>query len=173
MAQHDDLTGLATRLVLEDRLNMALERANRQGTGLALLMLDLDRFKEINDTYGHQVGDEVLRVTSNRIQAAVRKSDTVARMGGDEFVALLPDLSDPHLAESLAAKIVTALSAPIPFAGRDLTVSVSAGVCTALSGDLDADTLLRNTDIAMYEAKAKGRNRFETFKPEMVHAHKN
>jgi diguanylate cyclase (GGDEF)-like protein len=98
----------------------------------------------------------------------VRKSDTVARMGGDEFVALLPDLSDPHLAESLAAKIVTALSAPIPFAGRDLTVSVSAGVCTALSGDLDADTLLRNTDIAMYEAKAKGRNRFEIFKPEMV-----
>jgi diguanylate cyclase (GGDEF)-like protein len=172
MAQHDALTGLATRLVLEDRLNVALERAKRQGKGLALLMLDLDRFKEINDTYGHQVGDEVLRVTSNRIQAAVRKSDTVARMGGDEFVALLPDLSDPHLAESLAAKIVTALSAPIPFAGRDLTVSVSAGVCTALSGDLDADTLLRNTDIAMYEAKAKGRNRFEIFKPEMVHAHK-
>lgn len=172
MAQHDALTGLATRLVLQDRLNVALERAKRQSTGLALVMLDLDRFKEINDTFGHHAGDEVLRVTASRILAAVRKSDTVARMGGDEFVALLPDLSDPHLAESLAAKIVAALSAPIPFAGRDLTVSVSAGLCTALSGDLDADTLLRNTDIAMYEAKAKGRNRFEVFKPEMAHAHK-
>ena len=168
MAQHDALTGLATRLVLQDRLNVALERVKRQGTELALVMLDLDRFKEINDTYGHHVGDDVLRVTSDRLQATVRKSDTVARMGGDEFVALLPDLSDPYQVESMAAKIVAALSEPIAFAERNLTVSVSAGVCTTLCGDLDADTLLRNTDVALYEAKAKGRNRFEIFEPEMA-----
>jgi diguanylate cyclase (GGDEF)-like protein len=163
MAQHDALTGLATRPVLHDRLTLALEAAKRHHNGLALLMLDIDRFKDINDTRGHQAGDEVLRVTAERIVEAVRKSDTVARMGGDEFVVLLPDLIDPRAAESIAAKLVTVLSAPVPFANRELAVSVSIGVCTASPGELDPDVLLRNADAALYLAKAQGRNCFEVF----------
>jgi len=163
MAQHDALTGLATRPVLQDRLTAGLEAAKRHHNGLALLMLDIDRFKDINDTRGQHAGDEVLRVTAERIVQAVRKSDTVARMGGDEFVVLLPDLIDPRAAESIAAKLVTMLSAPVPFAGRELPVSVSIGVCTASPGELDPDVLLRNADAALYLAKAQGRNCFEVF----------
>jgi len=168
MAQHDALTGLATRLVLDDRMNVALERAKRQRTGLALLMVDIDKFKDINDTFGHQAGDKVLRVTADRILGIVRRSDTVARMGGDEFVALLPDLHDPQAAERIAANLVAALSVPIPFEGRGLPVSVSVGVCATSAGELDADTLLKNSDIAMYQAKADGRNRFQVFAPELA-----
>ena len=163
LAQHDTLTGLATRLVLQDRLNVALEAAKRHHNGLALLMLDIDRFKDINDTRGQHAGDEVLRVTAERIVQAVRKSDTVARMGGDEFIVLLPDLIDPRAAESIAAKLVTMLSAPVPFAGRELAVSVSIGVCTASPGELDPDVLLKNADAALYLAKAQGKNCFEVF----------
>jgi diguanylate cyclase (GGDEF)-like protein len=163
MAQHDALTGLSTRLVLQDRLTVALEAAKRHHNGLAILMLDIDRFKDINDTSGHHAGDEVLRVTAERIVQAVRKSDTVARMGGDEFVVLLPDLIDPRAAESIAAKLVTTLSAPIPFADGELALSVSIGVCTASPGELDPDALLRNADAALYLAKAGGRNCFKVF----------
>jgi diguanylate cyclase (GGDEF)-like protein len=170
MAQHDALTGLATRLVLQDRLKVALETAKRHQTGLGLLMLDIDRFKLINDTLGHQAGDEVLRVTADRIVEAVRKSDTVARMGGDEFVVLLPDLSDSQAAESIAAKVVAALSVPVPFAGRELPVSVSVRVCSASAGDLDAEALLKSADAALYHAKASGRNCFQVFTPEIAHA---
>ncbi len=170
MAQHDALTGLATRLVLQDRLKVALETAKRHQTGLGLLMLDIDRFKLINDTLGHQAGDEVLRVTADRIVEAVRKSDKVARMGGDEFVVLLPDLSDSQAAESIAAKVVAALSVPVPFAGRELPVSVSVRVCSASAGDLDAEALLKSADAALYHAKASGRNCFQVFTPEIAHA---
>jgi len=170
MAQHDALTGLATRLVLNDRLTVALEAAKRHHNGLALLMLDIDRFKSINDTRGHHAGDDVLRVTAERILQAVRKSDTVARMGGDEFVVLLPDLIDPRAAENVAAKLVAMLSAPVPFAGRELPVSVSIGVCTAAPGELDPEVMLRNADAAMYRAKAKGKNCFEVFFIGMVEA---
>ncbi len=163
LAQHDALTGLATLLVLEDRLGVALEAAKRHSAGLALLMLDIDRFKHINDTRGHHAGDEVLRVTAGRILQAVRKSDTVARMGGDEFVVLLPDLIDPHAAEVVAAKLLTMLSAPVPFAHDELAVSVSIGVCIAAPGELDAEELLRNVDAALCRAKAKGKNRLEVF----------
>jgi diguanylate cyclase (GGDEF)-like protein len=168
MAHHDSLTGLATRLVLQDRLNVALEYAKRHHTELALIMMDLDNFKNINDTLGHQAGDEVLRVTAERIVGAVRKSDTVARMGGDEFVALLPDLRAPLAAESIAAKVVAALSAPISFAGVEVPVSVSAGVCLVSSGEIDADTLLKNVDVALYQAKALGRNCFQSYTPELA-----
>ena len=168
MAHHDSLTGLATRLVLQDRLNVALEYAKRHHTELALIMMDLDNFKNINDTLGHQAGDEVLRVTAERIVGAVRKSDTVARMGGDEFVALLPDLRAPLAAESIAAKVVAALSALISFAGVEVPVSVSAGVCLVSSGEIDADTLLKNVDVALYQAKALGRNCFQSYTPELA-----
>ncbi len=163
MALHDSLTGLATRVLLNDRLNTAVQRAKRHYGGITLLMLDLDSFKEINDTFGHRAGDEVLRVTAARLLEVVRKSDTVARMGGDEFIVLLPDLSDPLSAEGFAAIIVNALAGPIHFEGKEMRVSVSIGVCSAQSGELDADALLNCADTALYRAKASGRNCFQLF----------
>jgi diguanylate cyclase (GGDEF)-like protein len=168
MALHDALTGLATRLLLQDRLNVGVETARRHQTGLALLMVDIDRFKETNDTYGHQAGDEVLRVTADRLLHAVRKSDTVARMGGDEFIVLLPDLTDPHVAEEIATNIVKTLAIPIQYAGDDVPVSVSVGVCTGFAAQLDGDFLLGNADIALYQAKARGRNCFQVATPGMT-----
>jgi diguanylate cyclase (GGDEF)-like protein len=163
MALHDALTGLATRLLLHDRLNVALDGARRRRTGLAVLMVDLDRFKEINDTYGHQAGDEVLRVTATRLLGVVRKVDTVARLGGDEFVVLLPDLVDPQSAERIAATIVEKLAVPIPFEGREMPVSTSVGVCAAAADKFDVDAFLRNADAALYRAKERGRNCFQVF----------
>jgi len=167
MALHDALTGLATRLLLDDRLTAAVEAAKRHQTGLALLMLDVDKFKGINDTYGHHCGDEVLRATAERLMQAVRKTDTVARMGGDEFVVLLSDLKDPQMAETFAAKIVDSLSVPVVFAGRTVPVSVSVGVCTSTVGGLDEEALLRCADDALYQAKAKGRNCYYVSKAEL------
>jgi diguanylate cyclase (GGDEF)-like protein len=166
MAQHDSLTGVASRLVFEDRLDVAVESAKRHRTGLGLLMVDLDRFKEINDTFGHLAGDEVLRVSADRLLEAVRKSDTVARMGGDEFVVLLADLRDPQIAERIAANIVNTMAESIPYEGREMPVTVSVGVCSAFAGGLDAETLLKNVDTALYRAKDQGRNRFVVFTPE-------
>jgi diguanylate cyclase (GGDEF)-like protein len=163
---HDALTGLATRRLLQDRLNVAVQTAKRHQTCLAVLMLDMDRFKQINDTFGHATGDEVLRITANRLLESVRKSDTVARMGGDEFVVLLPDLLEPQAAEKIAANLVETLATPIPFAGREVPVSVSVGVCTVSAGETDADTLLANVDVALYHAKERGRNCFQVFTPD-------
>jgi len=170
MALHDALTGLATRLLLQDRLEAAIEAARRHKTGLALLMVDLDKFKGINDTFGHHAGDEVLRVTAIRLLEAVRKSDTVARMGGDEFVILLTDLHDPQIAERIASNIVDTLAVPIPFAGLELPVSVSVGVCSASLDELDAEALMRCADAALYQAKTSGRNRFQVFTSEVAGA---
>jgi diguanylate cyclase (GGDEF)-like protein len=168
MALHDALTGLATRLLLQDRLNTAVVTANRHQAGLTLLMLDLDNFKYINDSLGHRAGDEVLRVTAARLLEVVRKSDTVARMGGDEFIVLLPDLSDPESAERIAAIIVEALAVPITFEGNLVRISASVGVCSAPAGLLDAETLLKCADAALYHAKASGRNRFQAFITDMA-----
>jgi len=165
MAQHDALTGLATRLVLQDRLNVALEAAKRHRTGLALLMLDLDKFKDINDTFGHHAGDEVLRVTANRLVEAVRNSDTVARIGGDEFVVLLTDFDGRGALEKIAGKLVTALSGSIPFDGHLVPITVSVGVCALTSEKLSAGEMMKNVDAALYDAKARGRNCFAIFTP--------
>jgi len=165
MALHDSLTGLAARPLLQDRLNVGVEAAKRHKTGLALLMVDIDRFKQTNDTYGHQAGDEVLRMAAQHLLQAVRKTDTVARIGGDEFVVLLSDLSNPRMAEEIAANIVATLAVPVHFAGGEVPVSASVGVCTALAEDLDVDFLLKNADAALYQAKAKGRNCFYVFTP--------
>jgi diguanylate cyclase (GGDEF)-like protein len=171
MALHDSLTGLATRLLLRDRLSAAVETANRRQKGLTLLMLDLDNFKNINDTLGHRTGDEVLRITAARLLEVVRKSDTVARMGGDEFIVLLPDLSDPDSSNKFAAVIVKALADPIQFEGHDVRISASVGVCSAPAGQLDTDALLRCADAALYHAKANGRNCFQVFTTDMDDAH--
>jgi diguanylate cyclase (GGDEF)-like protein len=163
MALHDALTGLATRLLLQDRLNVALDGARRRRTGLAVLMVDLDRFKEINDTYGHQAGDEVLRVMATRLLGIVRKVDTVARLGGDEFVVLLPDLDDPQSGVRIATTIVERLAIPIPFEGLEIPVSASVGVCAASADRFDVDAFLRNADAALYRAKEHGRNCLQVF----------
>jgi diguanylate cyclase (GGDEF)-like protein len=165
LALHDALTGLATRLLLNDRLNAAVETAKRHQKGLALLMVDIDNFKIINDTFGHLAGDDVLRVTAGRLLEAVRKSDTVARMGGDEFVVLLPDLGDLKAAEKIAATMVETLASPISFAGSEVPVSVSIGLCVASEGDFDSERLLKYADAALYRAKAQGRNCFRVFAP--------
>lgn len=170
MALHDALTGLATRLLLQDRMEVALASATRHRTRLAVLMVDLDGFKEINDTHGHQAGDEVLRITASRLQDAVRKEDTVSRLGGDEFVVLLPDLSDPLAAEKTAARIVESLAFPIPWADRQVPVSVSVGVCTLFGEELDADELIGCADAALYRAKANGRNCYAVENPRSVRA---
>lgn len=158
MAMHDSLTGLATRVLLRDRMDVAMEAARRHQTGLGLLMIDLDKFKEINDTFGHPAGDQVLRVTAKRLTEAVRKSDTVARIGGDEFVVLFAELSDPQIAERTAMSLVKDLAVPIMFENHEISVAVSIGVCCASGQELDSGSMLGNADTALYCAKAHGRN---------------
>ena len=170
MAQHDALTGLPTRMLLHDRLHIALERAKRFKTGIALLMLDLDNFKQINDSLGHHAGDLALCATSERIVNMVRSTDTVARMGGDEFLILLTDLDTVGGAETVAKKIVAALSLPIVIGAQEVAISVSVGVCEITDGEIDADVLLKSVDTAMYHAKADGRNCFRTFTRDMESA---
>ncbi len=170
MAHHDSLTGLATRTLLHDRLQVALDRAQRFHKSIALLMLDLDKFKEINDYFGHSAGDQVLRTTAKRIRATIRKTDSVARMGGDEFIVLLNDLTDAEQAEQIAAKIVAALSEPIDVGKFQVPISVSIGVCTLEDEAVDAEVLLRRVDAAMYHAKARGRGCFQVFTSDLVAA---
>lgn len=167
LAQHDSLTGLPTRSVLRDRLAIAIERAKRSKTGVGLLMLDLDRFKQINDSLGHHAGDQALKISARRICQSVRASDTVARISGDEFIVLITDLNDSKEVEMVAAKIVAALSAPFRVGNREVPLSTSVGVCMAFDETMDADTLMKMADTAMYHAKAKGRNCFQFYSADM------
>ena len=163
LAQHDSLTGLSSRMVLEHRLKDAMDRTRHDHSGLALLMLDLDKFKTINDTYGHQAGDEVLRVTAQRLLDAVRNSDTVSRLGGDEFVVLLSEIRDPQAAELVAANVVASLSLPVPWESVLIPVSVSVGIGSAFTGATDAEEILRHADAALYHAKSGGRHRYQVY----------
>jgi len=160
LALHDSLTGLPNRKLLNDRLGQALAQAERRGTVFALLYMDLDGFKPINDTHGHDAGDEVLRQVARRLGGVVRKGDTVARIGGDEFAILLVDLTDAGAEAALVAdKCVKAMTAPIPFAGLALTVGLSIGLACYPEDGRGADELLAHGDRAMYgvkRAKAMG-----------------
>jgi diguanylate cyclase (GGDEF)-like protein len=168
MAMHDALTGVATRTLLKDRLDVAVESVRRRKTGMALLILDIDRFKQVNDMFGHPAGDEVLRVTARRLREIVRKSDTVARFGGDEFVVLLPDVNEPKAAEMIATNIVKKLGIPVSFENHLVPVSASVGLCIAFAVDLNAETMLRNADTALYYVKSNGRNGYRVFTPDLV-----
>ncbi len=169
LAQHDALTGLPTRVLLRERLDTALATAKVSGTSLALLMLDLDNFKLINDSLGHYAGDQALKVAAQRMRETVRRSDIVARISGDEFVVLLDGLKEPKEAECIAAEVIAALSLPFRFGDRYVPLSASIGVCTAPGGkDHDADDLLKCVDAAMYQAKARGRNRFQLYTGNMA-----
>lgn len=168
MAQHDLLTGLPTRLLLRERLDAAIDKVKHSATGLALLMLDLDKFKQINDSLGHHAGDEALKVTAQRLMEVVQKHDTVARISGDEFVVLMTDLRKAKEAEALAARIVNALSMPFQVGRRDIPLSASVGVCTGFGGELEAESLLKSVDIALYHAKAQGRNCLQLYTVDMA-----
>ena len=167
LAEHDSLTGLVSRSLLHERLNQELESARRKQTPLALLIMGLERFKQVNDSLGHAAGDEILRVTAQRIRGAVRASDTVARMSGDEFIVLLPGVRGRREAGKIAAQVVTSVAAPVNFRGREVPISVSVGISTYPDGGEDATALLQNGDVAMYQAKAIGRNCYRFFTPDM------
>jgi diguanylate cyclase (GGDEF)-like protein/PAS domain S-box-containing protein len=162
-ALHDTLTGLANRALLVDRLRHALDRAERSGSVVALLFCDLDRFKHVNDTFGHAVGDIVLREVATRLRAVVRPADTVARLGGDEFVVCCEDVTGDTEAVTLAERILAALNAPIAADGRELSVSASVGIAIAGRGAQQPEDVLRSADAAMYAAKGNGRGRYEVF----------
>jgi len=153
LARHDVLTDLPNRLLLNDRLAQAIALARRQGKQLALMFLDLDRFKNINDSLGHAVGDQLLQLVAKRLSACVRSSDTVCRQGGDEFIVLLASLSAAEDSALVAQKILGALSAPFTANGQDLHTGVSIGIAVYPQDGSDVETLLKNSDAAMYCAK--------------------
>jgi diguanylate cyclase (GGDEF)-like protein/PAS domain S-box-containing protein len=159
---HDALTGLPNRTLLRDRLEHALSRTARSSTiGLALLYLDLDHFKSVNDSLGHACGDEVLVEAANRLQAAVRPSDTVARFGGDEFVVCCEDIRSSTETVNLAERILAAMRAPFHPSEHEVLLSTSIGIAIAQRPGETADELLRDADAALYAAKRAGRDRFD------------
>jgi len=165
-AYHDGLTGLANRSLFRDRLEQALARSSRTGGAVAVLILDLDGFKQVNDSLGHDAGDQLLRVVADRLTETVRATDTVARFGGDEFAVLL-DQTDEALAVSVARRALARLAEPAVVAGRELEVAASIGIALH-SGDGAGDELVRDADVAMYAAKDAGRGRHEVFRSEMA-----
>lgn len=167
LAQHDFLTNLPNRVLLNDRVEQAISLAKRRGTRLALLFLDLDNFKHINDSLGHSTGDKVLQSVANRLCACVRASDTVSRQGGDEFVVLVTEDRFTENAAQIAEKILAALAAPHTFGEHELHVTTSIGISVYPADGQDAEALLKNADTAMYSAKEKGRNNYQYFKGAM------
>ncbi|AXW36795.1 GGDEF domain-containing protein (plasmid) [Ralstonia solanacearum] len=162
LATHDTLTGLLNRCALEDRLEHALALARRNRSRVSVMFLDLDRFKNVNDTLGHQFGDQLLREVAARLQACAREADTVARLGGDEFVVMLESL-DGTGTRRVAERILAAIGAPFHIDGQELFLGVSIGIAVAPHDGDDPNTLLRKADAAMYLAKERGRNNFQTF----------
>ena len=163
MAQHDALTGLPNRMLLHDRIGQAIAQAERARGVLAVLFIDLDRFKTVNDSLGHPVGDSLLKTVAERLLACTRASDTIARIGGDEFVVLLPSLDQPEDASYVAKKVLDALSVPVTIGGHELQVTPSIGICAYPHDGDDVETLMRNADTAMYHAKQMGRNNYQFF----------
>jgi diguanylate cyclase (GGDEF)-like protein/PAS domain S-box-containing protein len=163
LAQHDGLTDLPNRILLNDRLGQAMALAQRHQQRLALLFLDLDHFKHINDSLGHAVGDRLLQSTAKRLLACVRSSDTVSRQGGDEFVILLSQVTHAPDAGITAEKILLALGAPHRVDDHEIHITASIGIVTYPDDATDADTLLRNADFAMYQAKDSGRDNYQFF----------
>jgi diguanylate cyclase (GGDEF)-like protein len=163
----DDLTGLVNRNLFSNRLSYALECGKRNQTKLAILYLDLDGFKHVNDTLGHLVGDELLQEASLRLLSHIRQSDTVARLGGDEFAILLPEISSKYDIEKVVNKIQTSIAEPYHIQGHDSFVSASIGITIFPDDGDNTVTLLRKADSAMYKAKKKGRNNFQFFTPEI------
>jgi diguanylate cyclase (GGDEF)-like protein len=166
-ATHDALTGLPNRVLLADRLRQAIALASRHEMRFAVLVVDLDRFKAINDSLGHIAGDELLQEVARRLSGLLRKEDSLARLGGDEFVLLIHEVSGPADAEQVARKVLTQVALPFQLAGLDVHVSPSVGISLCPDDGDDSETLLQHADAAMYHAKKKGRNTFQFFAPAM------
>lgn len=163
MAYHDGLTGLANRSLFSRLLSREIAAALRHGRQAAVFYLDLDRFKPINDTLGHEAGDELLKTIAQRLLSCMRTSDAVARLGGDEFVVLMPDAGDENEVAGVAGKILDAVGQPLMLAGREVCVTASIGIALCPRDGRDEDTLKRNADAAMYHAKALGKNNFRFY----------
>jgi diguanylate cyclase (GGDEF)-like protein len=165
LAQHDTLTGLPNRLLLRDRLNRAMEAARRHGHLVAVLFMDLDGFKRVNDSLGHAAGDLVLQSVARRVAAGVRSSDTVSREGGDEFVVLLSEVARAEDAALSASKLLAAIALPQHIGAQDLQVTASVGIALFPADGTDAALLLARADRALLHAKARARGRAVTFRP--------
>jgi diguanylate cyclase (GGDEF)-like protein/PAS domain S-box-containing protein len=163
LAYHDHLTGLPNRVLFNDRLKPALAQARRNQQRLAVMLLDLDRFKDANDTLGHPVGDELLQAVAERLTTVLRESDTVARMGGDEFLLILPGIVRVEDAIGVAQKILEALREPFALDGRELHITTSLGIAIYPDDGEDGDTLVKHVDIAMYRAKERGRDNYQRY----------
>jgi diguanylate cyclase (GGDEF)-like protein len=163
LAYHDSLTGLPNRSLFSKLLDQSIREAHRHKRILVVAFLDLDRFKHINDTLGHDAGDQLLREMARRLRACVRESDTVARLGGDEFVVLLPEVSEEKAAAIVAQNILTACAKPFTLIGQEFRVTVSIGISAYPRDGLDEQTLTKNADIAMYQAKSEGKNNFQFY----------
>jgi diguanylate cyclase (GGDEF)-like protein len=166
-AERDFLTGLPNRALLTDRLAQSIALAIRHGKRLAVLYVDLDNFKDINDSFGHSVGDQLLQSAAKRLQQCIRHSDTVSRQGGDEFVVLLSEVESAHDAARVSEKLIKAMAKPHLVADHPLTVTLSIGICLFPDDAGDAETILTNADTAMYHAKRVGGNNYKRFTPDM------
>ena len=167
LAYHDALTGLPNRLLVQDRFVQALAQAERNHTRIALVYLDLDNFKAINDSLGHEAGDELLREVARRLRACVRDSDTISRQGGDEFLLMLCDLPDTEVAAAIVLKIMDRLQEPVQLGTQELSTSASIGVAIGPQDGQDFETLRKKADMAMYRSKEAGRNAYHFFDPTM------
>ena len=170
LAFFDPLTGLANRRLFKNRLVTSVKGAIRSGKSMALMFLDMDQFKRVNDTLGHDAGDILLKEVSNRLSNTVRENDTVSRIGGDEFTILLTDISSVQDVRAVAEKILRAMSKPIRVKGQDILTSVSIGITMTPDDSTDTNVLMKNADLAMYSAKEQGRNNFQFFSEEMNHS---
>jgi diguanylate cyclase (GGDEF)-like protein/PAS domain S-box-containing protein len=167
-AHYDSLTGLPNRVLLNDRLRHGIEKAKRRGMNLALLFIDLDKFKHINDTLGHNIGDLVLKAVADRLKIQLRKGDTLARLGGDEFIIIMEDLEKEKDASLLAQKILEVLKDPVYVENNTLYVSSSIGISTFPNDSVEPNDLMKYADVAMYKAKEEGRNNFQYYSHEMT-----
>jgi diguanylate cyclase (GGDEF)-like protein/PAS domain S-box-containing protein len=163
MAYHDALTGLPNRVLFVDRLNRAMAQVHRKQKKLAVMLLDLDHFKDINDTLGHTVGDQLLSSVGKRLTGLLRKEDTVSRMGGDEFFLLLPEVDWVQDAATIAQKVLKAIQEPFVLDVHEINITTSIGIAMYPDEGADVKTLLKNADVALYQAKEKGRNNYQHY----------
>ena len=163
VALYDGLTGLPNRMLLEDRLLQAMNHADRSGHGFAVMFVDLDKFKPVNDTYGHQCGDDLLRAVAQALTACIRREDTVARIGGDEFVAVLNGIKTRADAELVGQKMLAELARPFQIGSNTINISCCIGISIYPEDGADLNELVVNADAAMYQAKREGRNGYRFF----------